>query len=182
MSNSARQSGLIEVRLDRIEQLFNSLDPSPFREKDLRREAEEFIVSWAEEFPRDCPLSIVLHLREALPGTLDEGRIAQAVRNYFDYLETGARRDLSHLLSQGRTSLLVGVSFLTLCLFLVDFLAGAWRGRGSQLAVESLTIGGWVAMWRPLETYLYGWWPIRRKRKLYARLSAADVSVNVQVD
>lgn len=180
MGNGDRKAGLIEVRLERIEQLFNSLDPSPFREKDLRREAEEFIVSWAEEFPRDCALSIVLHLREAPPGSLDEEWIAQSVRNYFDYQETGVRRELSHLLRQGRTSLVVGVSFLTLCLFLADFLAGAWTGQGSQLAVESLTIGGWVAMWKPLETYLYGWWPIRRKRMLYARLSEAEVTLKIQ--
>ncbi|MCB0218202.1 MAG: hypothetical protein KDH09_00785 [Chrysiogenetes bacterium] len=180
MGNTGRKPGLIEVRLDRIDQLFNSLDPSPFREKDLRREAEEFIVSWAEEFPRDCALSIVLHLREAPPSPLDEKRIAQAVQNYFDYQASGARRELSHLLRQGRTSLIVGVSFLTLCLFLADFLAGVWTGQGSQLAVESLTIGGWVAMWRPLETYLYGWWPIRRKKALYARLSQAEVTLKIQ--
>ena len=35
----------IEIYLDRIEQLFNSMDPSPFHEKDLDRDAEEFIVS-----------------------------------------------------------------------------------------------------------------------------------------
>ncbi|MDQ3258423.1 MAG: hypothetical protein M3R15_31815 [Acidobacteriota bacterium] len=36
----------IEIYVDRIEQLFNSMDPSPFHEKDLDRDAEEFIVSW----------------------------------------------------------------------------------------------------------------------------------------
>ena len=25
-------------------------------------------------------------------------------------------------------------------------------------------IGGWVALWRPLEIFLYDWWPIRRKQ------------------
>ena len=40
---------VIELRVDEIAQLFHTLDPSPFRERDLDREAEEFIVGWARE-------------------------------------------------------------------------------------------------------------------------------------
>ena len=42
---------------------------------------------------------------------------------------------------------------------------------------ESLLIGGWVAMWRPLEVFLYDWWPLWRRRNLYRRLAAATVLV-----
>jgi hypothetical protein len=42
---------------------------------------------------------------------------------------------------------------------------------------ETLVIGGWVAMWRPLEIFLYDWWPIRAERKLYERLSLMPVRV-----
>jgi len=34
--------------------LFNAIDPSPFRDKDLDPKAEEFIVGWAKELPRPC--------------------------------------------------------------------------------------------------------------------------------
>ena len=37
---------LIEIRVDRLAQLFHTLDPFPFREKDLDQDAEEYIVSW----------------------------------------------------------------------------------------------------------------------------------------
>jgi len=42
---------------------------------------------------------------------------------------------------------------------------------------ESLLIGGWVAMWRPLEIFLYDWWPIRAEVRLYDRLAAMPVRV-----
>ena len=45
---------------------------------------------------------------------------------------------------------------------------------------ESLIIAGWVAMWRPLEIFLYDWWPIRRQVKLYRRLSEMPVRVKVK--
>ena len=42
---------------------------------------------------------------------------------------------------------------------------------------ESLLIFGWVANWRPIEVFLYDWWPIVRRRNLYQRLSAAHVTL-----
>ena len=42
---------------------------------------------------------------------------------------------------------------------------------------ESLTIGGWVSMWRPLEIFLYDWWPIRNEARLSDRLAAMPVRI-----
>jgi hypothetical protein len=37
---------VIEVHVGELRQLFDGIDPSPFRERDLDPRAEEFIVSW----------------------------------------------------------------------------------------------------------------------------------------
>ena len=50
-----------------------------------------------------------------------------------------------------------------------------WRFAG--VVSESLLIGGWVAMWKPLEVFLYEWWPIRAEARLYTRLSEMPVRV-----
>jgi hypothetical protein len=42
---------VIEVHVSELKQLFNSIDPSPFRNKDLDPKAEEFIVGWAKDLP-----------------------------------------------------------------------------------------------------------------------------------
>jgi hypothetical protein len=54
----------IEVRVDRLSQLFDTLDPFPFCERDLDKDAEEYIVGWAREFPRDQPLEIIIYVYE----------------------------------------------------------------------------------------------------------------------
>ena len=38
-------------------------------------------------------------------------------------------------------------------------------------------IGGWVALWRPLEIFLYDWWPIRAEARLFDRLAASRVEL-----
>ena len=55
---------LIEIRVNDIAQLFHTLDPFPFREKDLADEAEDYIVSWAREMPGNRPFKIVVHIPE----------------------------------------------------------------------------------------------------------------------
>jgi len=58
----------IEVSLRELEQFFNTIDPSPFHEKDLDHDLEEFIVSWAAEYPINEPIRLVVHLQKPLPG------------------------------------------------------------------------------------------------------------------
>ena len=41
----------IELNQRDVNQLFNTMDPSPFHGKDFDHDAEEFILSWALEFP-----------------------------------------------------------------------------------------------------------------------------------
>ena len=52
--------------------------------------------------------------------------------------------------------------------------------KGSRLGAivrESLTIGGWVSMWRPLEIFLYDWWPMRREARLAEKLAVMPVRI-----
>lgn len=172
--------GLIELRLRSVDQLFNSMDPSPFIERDLAHEAEEFIVSWAREHSHDAALHLVLHLETApqLAGHTPE-QVTQAIHNYFAYHERLKRLELNELFRRGRSSLAIGLLFLTACLLAGRSIDPADRSALLGVLRESLLIGGWVAMWRPLEIYLYDWWPLRRAIKTDARLAAATVEVRV---
>jgi hypothetical protein len=67
-----------------MNQLFNSMDPSPFIEKDLDNDAEEFIVSWAQEFSPKAPIKLRIHL-DQWPAEDPKELIRTAVRNHFDH-------------------------------------------------------------------------------------------------
>jgi len=168
----------IEMRLRDLAQLFNSMDPTPFHHKDLDPDAEEFIESWALEFPSDSRFHITIHL-ECMPA---EGNptaiVTEAVHNYFEYKAELVRRELTLLLQRGRVSLAIGLSFLAVCLLCADTMAKLGEGTFFTLARESFTIGGWVAMWRPLEIFLYDWWPLVRRRRVYRSISRAQIHVS----
>jgi hypothetical protein len=169
-------TGLIELKLSELNQLFNSMDPSPFHERDLDHDAEEFIVSWASEHPRQHELKLVVHLAKE-PEGLDRPAIvvSEAIAHYFDYRATMTGHELKRLLREGRAALIVGLVFLGLCQLGANALAEApgWRA----FTREGLLIVGWVAMWKPLDIALYRWWPLVSLRRLYSRLAAMTVEV-----
>ncbi len=180
MHDHDHKPGQIELRLREIGQLFNSMDPSPFWDKDLDHDAEMFIVEWAEDFPTDQPLKLVIHLEKPANDMFAHSQVNEAIHHYFSYQAERSRRRLRALLKQGRTSLIVGLSFLAACLIAADLIRKFWQGPGSGIAGESLYIGGWVAMWRPLEIYLYEWWPIRRMALVFDKLSDIEVELRIQ--
>src|SRR5579862_6863365 len=96
---------VIEVHLGELKQLFNAIDPSPFRDKDLDPKAEEFIVGWAKDLPRDATLALVVDLdREA--GLPDEAAVLRdAIHEFFSQRSQANRQRLRELLRVGRTSL-----------------------------------------------------------------------------
>ena len=167
----------IEIFVDKIEQLFNSMDPSPFHEKDLDHDAEEFVVSWAQEFPRNDPLTLIIHVNQSAEDAGMQELVERAVRNYFAYRTKLNRLEFKHLLRQGRTSLVIGLVFLATCLLLSELMLRQKPGTLLSLLRESLTIAGWVAMWRPMQIFLYDWWPLRRIGHIYEKLSRVPVEL-----
>ena len=166
----------IEIRIAELSALFNSMDPTPFHHRDLDRDAVEFLENWALEFSPGSRFCINVHL-EKMPPSDPSSLLAESIRNYFDYRSTQAKRHLRLLFIEGRTSLLIGLGFLTVCLLGADLLAVFATNTFSKLVKESLLIGGWVAMWRPMQIFLYEWWPIVRKRRIYRNLGGATVRV-----
>ncbi len=166
----------ISVKLHDVSQLFNSMDPSPFIEKDLDDDAEEFIVSWAQEYSVDAPVRLRIYL-EQWPSEDPREMVKTAVHNHFAHRTELTRLELRRLLKQGRTSLLIGLVFLSACLVASQMLLGHDEGTWAVIVRESLTIAGWVAMWRPMQIYLYDWWPVRRRERVFRKLSHMPVEV-----
>jgi hypothetical protein len=168
----------IEVKVADVHRLFNSMDPSPFRERDLDQEAEEFIVSWARESPKDASIRLVVHVAKPSPDVPDPtALVTESVRNYFSYRAEITRRELRQIFREGRFSLAIGLLFLAVCNVGAAALFAPGPGTWHGIAREGLSIIGWVAMWHPLDVLLYRWWPVLQTVRLHERLAVAEVAV-----
>lgn len=165
---------IIEVRVRELRQLFNAIDPSPFHDRDLDPAAEEFITNWALEAPAAAPIGLLVYLEGPAPALNEADVLREAVRKFFGRRGDGARRRLRELFRRGRISLVIGLAFLGLS----SVLATAFSGGGlTAILREGVLIGGWVGMWRPLEVFLYDWWPIRAEAVRFDRLAGMPVRI-----
>src|SRR4051794_19706019 len=101
---------VIEVHVAELKQLFNAIDPSPFREKDLDANAEAFIVGWAQDVPREASLALLVYLDRPAGLPKEPAILRDAVGEFFRHRAQASRRRLRQLIRVGRTSLLIGLA------------------------------------------------------------------------
>jgi hypothetical protein len=177
MNTEATTAHRIEIRIRELSQLFNSMDPTPFHHQDLDPNAEEFILSWAHEHPREGELEILIHLTGGAPPADGEAIVGEALGNYFTYRAEHMQREFRQLMQRGRSSLMIGLGFLAVCLLAAEQIGRFDSGTFTTILRESVIIGGWVAMWRPLEIFLYDWWPLIQRQRLFEKLARAEVRI-----
>jgi hypothetical protein len=173
---------VIELGLKSARQLFNSLDPAPFHEKDLDAAAEDYIVGAARELTGHGKMKLVLYLptdRFEEPTTDD---LEGSIHNYFEYRRDMAARDLRYLLRTGRVAFAIAIVFLATCVILRQLALKLMDPPFDYILAEGLLIAGWVAMWRPIQIFLYDWWPLRNTIRTYGRLATMPVEVRPASD
>jgi hypothetical protein len=162
---------VIDIRIQTLEQLFDSLDPSPFHDKALHRDAEAYLVECAGEFPAQEALELRIHAPQALAPRLPE--IERAVHSHFLLAHARAERQLRWRMRLGRMALAVGLLVLAGTLLLRRSLID--QGGYADLIGESLLVLGWVALWRPIEMLLFDRLESRAERARLRKLAAMPV-------
>jgi len=178
MRDDASDSDWIEIFVDDWSHLFQSFDPSPFHERVLDEDAHRYIVDSAREFPQQNPRGLIIYVDRPSISEDEAQSVATAVRKHFARRALAADAALKQNFREARASLSIALPVLTLAVAAAE---SAFRTLEVEplnvILRESLLIGGWVAMWRPIELFLYEWWPIRDARNLYQRLSRLEVRV-----
>lgn len=171
---------MIEIKITSPEQLLNSMDPAPFRNRDLDDKAADYIIAAAEELRVAGPMQLMIDLPAEAESRELTHHLPAAVQNSFAYRATCARRELRDLFRVGRISLAIGLVVMAMCIVIVQLIeASGDETTLSRTFEQGLFIAGWVAIWRPIEIFLYDWWPLKRRIDLLDRLSNMTVGLRV---
>lgn len=168
---------IVEINLQTPRQLFNTFDPSPFHEKDLDSEAERYIVDSVDEIPLHKHVHLIIHLPEQAIVSDMAKQFKEAIQRYFIYRASEAKHHLRRCFREGRISLLVGFSFLLSCLMIRELILAYGESFFYGMLAEGFLITGWVALWHPLDVFLYQWWPLLRRYRLLHKISQLSVEV-----
>ena len=170
------RTATVSIHVRNLAQMFNLLDPSPFWDRDLDRDAAEFIE---EEFSdrRDAGRwRLSVHASEGAALAED---LRSAVARYYQRLVASTRRQQREQMRLTQWALLGGSVIFLLSMSARRLLDHLLAHGTSRLLDEGLIILAWLALWRPAESLVYGWVPLWRKRRMYERLAAMRVNVHV---
>lgn len=171
-------TGRLEINITTEQQLFNSMDPAPFRCRELDTDVIDYIIAFAEQAPADVQLGLDIRIADPPAGVDVQAVVEAAICENFRRKAATTRRGLRRLFHDGRISLVIGIGFVALAVGISQWVVGAIPNETrAQVIADSFIIGAWVALWHPLNIFLFEWWPIRRQARLYDRLANLDVRV-----
>ena len=120
----------------------------------------------------------MIHLPSSEIDKETEKTLKKAIKNHFSYRSLLTDIELKRVFQRGRQNMAIGVGFLFLCLLIIGLLSTVEGGLLKTMLSEGLTIIGWVAMWEPVNAFLYGWWPLSQKKIFYNKILGMDVKVS----
>lgn len=167
----------INLRLNDMKQLFNSLDPAPFLERDLDADAADYILDSVKEMPIKRKMRLVISIPPEQFILENIEYTKQGIYNYFKYMLSVNERKLKLKFKQGRNALFLGSSFLIVCLSISEFVVSGYSSFFAKIISEGLSIAGWVSLWQPISTFLYDWWPIAHERKIIEKIVNMSILV-----
>jgi len=171
-----KENGLwiIEVKLEKIEQLFDKKDPSPFRVKDLEESVADYILTSAEEL--GAKRVGKLRILYGDPTTPNTKLIKTSINNFFNYQYEISKRDIYKTLGIGLKSLFIGIICMLISLSII-FTFEDVEGLHAKFISEGALLLAWVSMWKPFNLFLYEWWPLRDDMIIYKRLASVEVDI-----
>lgn len=160
---------VIKISTVKVEDLYDDYDKkSTFVKKDLKKSLEEYLVQSVDEIG-NYPFIIKFFFDEKFHLGADE-KVKKSIKEYFDYLQYWEQRKMKEQVKNSFIFMIIGFIFVSISFNLSEPEIFIYR-----LISEGAMIAGWVSLWEALATILIKWLPLRKKLKIYKKLSDAKI-------
>ena len=135
---------IIPVIIEQYDDLFNKLDHSPIRRKDLSFDLVTFLEECTNEIPKRYPLEVVIHITAQNAQTAQEKEVIAGIRHYFNYLVNRTRQEIRQKRLRAIKYVLISLAFITTAVLSTPLMT---NNVAFEIVNEGLHVGGWVFLW-----------------------------------
>ncbi|MEX2597656.1 MAG: hypothetical protein WEC59_12085 [Salibacteraceae bacterium] len=172
---------VIDLHLDSMDSFFDKHAVNPMNRA---HSVESGISILYRQLRLSVPKSrgkLILHLPANTTKETNTLELVEAIKKYCGSKIDIARNDYRMLILTGKKALLVGIFFLGLCLSLSYLIQEQmlFPDLAKYFVKEGLYIIGWVGMWKPIEIFLYEWWPFQRQMRVWSYIREMKIEVVV---
>lgn len=156
---------LIEVTVDKIEELYNDFDRNaPFRKRDLDQEFVDYLIDCAEELLKE-DYKILFTVKDKL-DEYKQSRIIKSIDNYFHYLVVLEKKNIRQMLFRAFVLFIIGLIILISSVLLAKKVQNT-NSIVLDIINQGLTVAAWVSLWESIATFLIEWVPRLKKIKVF---------------
>lgn len=164
---------LIEVALDRYEEIFNEWDPAPYKRRDLNPDLRYYLEDSSGDIPLRNTVELLFKAPVQIYSDPKECSVREGLSTYLTCAVDAARENLHHLHNLSLINLCVAAVLLTA----VAYISRLQDGRLLTTVLrDGLTIGSWVFAWELISLFFFRRFELRRELKKWRRLAGAEVS------
>lgn len=167
-------------RFKGISQLLDEEDETPLPEKELTEHAEETLVKYLGEYVVKRDVRFVLSFPEKDLPPDGETIIPETIRHHFLFHSADVRHDLVVSWKEGTYSLIISLMNVFVAIIIMAILDSykiSIESFPTVLLVGFITILNWVTVWDTYEHYVYDYLFLKRKLKIYEKISRIPISV-----
>jgi hypothetical protein len=163
---------IISVAIESYANIFNELDPAPFRKKDLDQDLRDYLEDSSVDIPLKYDVVLRFNVSGEAKNTEKEEKIRVGLKTYFsfvkDLLGDNIRKsyEKSVVYVFGAFVLLSASYLLRLLLISNIFFS---------ILIEGITIGGWVFLWEAISTFAFRTRDVKNRCRQYKRLADAPI-------
>ena len=170
----------LTISLQRIKDLFTPPSQDPFQNGFHIQSGIEQIIAVQRGLPRHSLRLIIIHLPAAASqDTPPLAEVQAAVTRYCTILIHTTQQELTARRHTIQRNVVVGIGILAASLGLATVISNSTLiGEGIRaLLSNSISILGSVALWSPLDAYLFGLRPLRKSVNLYTEIEQMTFTI-----
>jgi hypothetical protein len=170
---------VLTVELGSAEELFFAPSPDPTWRRFDTDAGIDRLARQLEAMPRSARVgaSVLLRLPDEPPG------LREGFDRYCKSVIERLKQQVVIRKREGRKALIVALCILAVAMTISVYFRSApipWYLQ--TILGEGFMIGGWVALWRPIDLLLYDNWPDRERIAIWQGLAAAPIRIQRSSD
>jgi hypothetical protein len=161
---------IISVAIEKYADIFNELDPAPFRKRDIDHDLRIYLEDSSLDIPLKHNIVLQFKVLNDLHDSEKEERIKTGLKTYFAFVRNELKAKIRKSREKSAVYALASFLLLSASYSLRTSVAG-----GAVLATlfEGINIVGWVFLWEAVSTLLFKNRDVRQRFGHYKRFSDA---------
>ena len=146
------QAYIINISIDNYNDIFNDLDPAPFKNRDLDPDLRIYLDDCSIDIPLKNKVILNFNSPKEIQDEKKEKRVIIGLKTYFQFIKRSYKREISQSYKKIMVYIIISFILLLISSYFSSILPTDFI---YVTLIEGLYIGGWVFLWEAIALFVF---------------------------